>query len=83
MIFTIHEIKPELLKWHRWFAWYPIIVKIDQSSEAKVWLQYVWRIFVVRTPTVERIRRYEYKLEQPENEKEHSWDTYTIPPCSP
>ena len=84
MIFTIYKIKPEQLKWRRWFAWYPVIIRADRNSQSYVWMQWVWRKLVVSTVTFKgnRLKYYEYRLEKPENEKEHSWDTYKRPPYS-
>jgi hypothetical protein len=27
-----------LLKWHRWFAWYPVVVRVDNELKHWVWL---------------------------------------------
>jgi hypothetical protein len=31
-------------QWHRWFAWYPVVVGVtNEKRQTKVWLQYVMR----------------------------------------
>lgn len=42
-------LKPELNKyeWHKWFAWYPVIVKNDSGPDIFIWLEYVERKLVV------------------------------------
>lgn len=54
--------KKSKLKWHKWFAWYPIcIAKHIDGSREYAWLEYVW-IRTVATNGVIRgweIKKYE------------------------
>jgi hypothetical protein len=29
--------------WHRWFAWYPVVVKADDELDTRVWLEHLER----------------------------------------
>jgi hypothetical protein len=32
-------------RWHKWFAWYPITIEINnESHKVKLWLEYVERL---------------------------------------
>jgi hypothetical protein len=30
-------------EWHKWFAWYPVIIRIENDHNIKAWMQYVER----------------------------------------
>jgi hypothetical protein len=32
-----------LLKWHHWFAWYPVVVRVDDELKHWVWLEHLER----------------------------------------
>jgi len=41
---TWEEYKKQNLKWHKWFAWHPVVVGITQDQhKIKAWLQYIER----------------------------------------
>ena len=84
MIYMSYKVNPEKLKWRRCFAWLPVTVDMDKfGNREKAWLEWVWCRNVIERWDGVISTQTEYRLEKPENEKEHSWDTYTIPPCSP
>jgi hypothetical protein len=29
--------------WHKWFAWYPVVIWIKEGHQIKAWLQYLER----------------------------------------
>jgi hypothetical protein len=32
-----------LLKWHHWFAWYPVVVRVDDELRHWVWFEHLER----------------------------------------
>ena len=44
--FKKRKSKYEKLKWHKWFAWYPVVVEITPDGDKKkIWLEYVLRCY--------------------------------------
>ena len=48
MKIKIRQISPDpTLKWHQWFAWYPIYFKIYSKNgpvlKMRVWRKHIWR----------------------------------------
>lgn len=43
MRFTVKANNPE--KWHKWFAWHPVKIKLGNQSELAqvIWLETIWR----------------------------------------
>lgn len=39
-----------LQRWHKWFAWYPVRVRINGRSERMVWLETIERRIFVYHP---------------------------------
>lgn len=31
------------MNWHKWFAWYPVVIAEKDNHKIKIWLQYIWR----------------------------------------
>jgi hypothetical protein len=52
------ETRRVLLEWHRWFAWYPVVVARDNELAYWAWLQFVERKTRRSTSTGEWILRY-------------------------
>jgi hypothetical protein len=40
---TWEETKRIRAEWHKWFAWYPVVIRIEEGHKIKAWLQYVER----------------------------------------
>lgn len=38
--------------WHKWFAWYPVIIEHDEGSQTKAWLEFVGRKRMIRDVAV-------------------------------
>src|SRR6476661_1221731 len=50
------------LEWHRWFAWYPVVVATDNERAYWAWLQFVERKTHCSRSTGEWILRYRSAL---------------------
>src|SRR6476659_4753550 len=50
------------LEWHRWFAWYPVVVATDNERAYWAWLQFVERKTHWSRSTGEWILRYRSAL---------------------
>ena len=46
------------LEWHRWFAWYPVVIARDGGLAYWAWLEFVERQTAWSRSTGEWIRRY-------------------------
>ena len=73
---TILEKIEQKKQWHRWFAWHPVVIGINEDNrEVKVWLEYVLRKGEPRflEPKAEGILSYDwtYKEMEKENNEKH------------
>lgn len=52
---TDEHKRERLAKWHKWFAWYPVPVAINEEGRRiKVWLEYVERQLHISYPWGEK-----------------------------
>lgn len=43
MILTINKKKDTVKDWHKWFAWFPVLVFNDSNIKKYAWLQMIQR----------------------------------------
>ena len=53
-------------KWHRWFAWYPVIITAVGEPQTRVWLYFVERRWSPGTHT--GVGNWRYRLSQSQNQ---------------
>ena len=56
----------EKSKWHRWFAWHPVTIKIHEPEGVyeKVWLEWIQRCGTLHTWGFDIYWIWEYRREQ-------------------
>ena len=64
--------KYKLLKWHRWFAWFPVTgANCPNGSKIKVWLQWIFRKGTLRYGDREPMKRniwdFKYQINKPKD----------------
>jgi hypothetical protein len=52
----------KMKRWHKWFAWHPVVVSTSFSkNEKKVWLEYVDRRGITYSTYADKWLSYQYK----------------------
>jgi hypothetical protein len=54
-------VKTNIFKWHPWFAWHPVTVRVP-GAEVKVWLEIIERRRVPMGPWDMGFNMWEYRL---------------------
>ncbi|MGB4188501.1 MAG: hypothetical protein WBJ58_00880 [Syntrophales bacterium] len=58
---TDEHKRERLAQWHRWFAWYPVTLKIEDGHRIKIWLEWVERKINITYPWGEKEVKRTYK----------------------
>jgi hypothetical protein len=68
--------------WHRWFAWYPVVVRFDKEFERRVWLERLERKWSVgRYGDQKGHWRYRHPVFHPEQHDLDSDGPELVPPA--
>jgi hypothetical protein len=54
--------KNNLYKWHRWFAWRPVVIEQDHGDNLVVWLETVERRLLWEDGVFIQIRTWDYQV---------------------